>query len=85
MRHIRIVSKAQAPKFSGMRFIRRYPVGFNLCGARQSGQDILIKWLPRSHGVCPRCLEFLRSEAAPGDAAEQDLQAAHIRSIKVEG
>jgi len=85
MRHIRIVSKGQAPKFRGMRFIRRFRVGFNLCGARQSGRDILLKWLPRSHGVCPRCLERLRSEVAPGDAAEQVMQTEHIRSIKREG
>jgi hypothetical protein len=84
MRHIRIVSKAQAPKFRGMRFIRRYPVGFNFCGARQSGRDILLRWIGRSRNLCPSCLQRL-GRVAPADAAEQSLQTEHIRAIKREG
>ncbi len=84
MRHIRIVSKRQAPKFRGMRFIHRSRVGFNLCGARQSGDDILPGWIARSRDVCPSCL-LLLGRVAPGDAAEQSLQTEHIRSIKREG
>jgi hypothetical protein len=85
MQHIRIVSSRQAPKFRGMRFIRHYRVGFNLCGARQSGSDILPEWIARSRYVCASCLHRLEELVAPSDAAEQSLQAEHIRSIKSEG
>jgi hypothetical protein len=83
MRHIRMVTKHQAPKFRGMRYIRRYRVGFNLCGARQSGGDILVKWIARSRSraVCSSCL-LLLGRVPPGDAEDQNLQTEHIRSMR---